>query len=50
MFIDLLIILPDLIALTEWIQMVPNLNWSEKPISFYNQFYLVNCDVIRRTH
>ena len=46
MFIDLSIILPDLIALTEWILMVPNSNWSDKPISFYNQFYLVNCDVM----
>ena len=50
MFVDLLIILPDLIALRKWIQMVPKSIWSEKPISIYNKFYLVNCDVIRRTH
>ena len=36
MFIDLLIFWPDLIALTKWIQMVSNSNWSDIPISFYN--------------
>ena len=42
MFFDSSIILPDLIGLVEWIVMVPNSSWSEKPILFYNQFYKCN--------
>ena len=49
MFIDLSIILPDLIALMEWILMIPNSNCPVKPILFYNQFHLVNCDVRRQS-